>query len=690
MGKFSFKMKAFFLNPLFLIGLIIRLFMVAFLLPQAEAVWYVPFLDVTTSQFTLDPWSAFLNSGGSPVAFPYGYVMWLAFLPLTLFCKLAGVPLHFGYGITLIIADIILLMMFRRMLEIRDRLLLGIYWLSPIVLVATYWFGLNDLIPVMLLSLALYFVKRLRLIPAGIFCGAAVSAKFSMVLAVPFFLVYLFRNRALRQMLPAYLKGFGVALALFCLPFIFSHSGLQMLLSNPEMAKVYQFAFRVGNSTQIFILPLTYLLMLYAAWRVRRLNFDLFNATLGTSFLLVVLLTTASPGWFIWVMPLLIFYQAMSGRVAIVLVGTFAGLYVLNSLLVMAWPAFSFFDSGITSPLQNFSSEKVNLVSLLHTSMVAMGIILAIRIWRQTVSSNDFFRLSRKPFVVGIAGDSGAGKDTLADALVGLFGEHSVARLSGDDYHLWDRQKPIWQVMTHLNPMANDLEGFANDLVSLTDGQSILKRHYDHTTGKMSRPCHIKSNDFIVASGLHALYLPILRNCYNLSIYLDIDEGLRRYLKLQRDVNNRGQNADQVLSVLEKREPDSARFVRPQSIHADLVMSLLPIHPRIIEDLNSKNPLRFKLFVRSRNGLSELSLTRVLVGVCGLHVDMGINNETAEMELTIEGETTSDDVALAAKMLFPRVLEFLDIHPQWQNGVLGLMQLITLSHINQALSRRLI
>jgi hypothetical protein len=60
------------------------------------------------------------------------------------------------------------------------------------------------------------------------------------------------------------------------------------------------------------------------------------------------------------------------------------------------------------------------------------------------------------------------------------------------------------------------------------------------------------------------------------------------------------------------------------------------------------------------------------------------------MELMIEGETSSADVELAAKMLFPRVLEFLDIQPQWQNGVLGLMQLITLSHINQALSRRLI
>jgi hypothetical protein len=32
--------------------------------------------------------------------------------------------------------------------------------------------------------------------------------------------------------------------------------------------------------------------------------------------------------------------------------------------------------------------------------------------------------------------------------------------------------------------------------------------------------------------------------------------------------------------------------------------------------------------------------------------------------------------------------EFLDLKPKWQNGVLGLMQLVTLSYINQALTRR--
>jgi len=408
------------------------------------------------------------------------------------------------------------------------------------------------------------------------------------------------------------------------------------------------------------------------------------------AFLLIVLMTPASPGWFEWCLPFLVLYQAMSGRIAILLVGMFSGLYVLSTLLVTQLQFANGRGLALGAALHVPGQLGSHAVSLLHTAMVAIGLVLAIRIWREAISRSDFFRLSRKPFVVGVAGDSGAGKDTFADAITGLFGGHSVVKLSGDDYHLWDRQKPMWQVMTHLNPMANDLEGFCNDLVSLTDGKGVLSRHYDHKTGKMSKPSWIDSNDFIIASGLHALYLPVLRECYNLKIYLDIDEGLRRYFKLKRDVHQRGHTVERVLGSFEKREPDSERFIRPQSKHADLILSLQPIHPRMLEGLDDKHPLRLKLIVSTRNGFNEFSIHRVLVGVCGLHVDIVVGNDGADVQLTIEGETSAADIAMAAEMLCPRLLEFLDIPPKWQDGMLGLMQLITLSHISQAMIKRFI
>lgn len=683
-------MKPLFKHPLFILGLVLRLILLATVAPQAPAQWYIPFLQSALQHFSLDPWHTFLNSGGSSLAFPYGYVMLLAFLPLTITCQLLDFPIAWGYGLTLLAADIGICLALKRLITISNRKLLLVYWLSPIVLFATYCLGLNDIIPIFILCLALSFIRQLKAFEAGILCGAAISAKLSMILAAPLFCVYLFRNQSLRYLLGPFILGLSGSSFLFWMPFLLSQDALTMLLNNPEMAKVYDVAFRANELTSIYILPMAYLLTLYLAWYIRRISFDLFFVLLGIAFFLVLLLTPASPGWFLWVLPLLVFYQANNNHIAIAIVGVFTLFYVALSFLITPRPTI--LGSNIADVIAVNISAKLGMKNqgVLFTVLLTIGIILMIRIWRQTVRNNNFFRISRKPIVIGISGDSGSGKDTLVNSLVGLFGSHSVVTLSGDDYHLWDRQKPMWQVMTHLNPRANDLEQFTRDLITLADSKTILSRHYDHSSGRKSKPYYVKSNDFIVASGLHALYLPILRACYDLSIYLDIDEGLRKHFKLERDVNQRGHSLEKVLLSLEKRAADSQHFIRPQAAYADLVISLHPIHPDIIKGAGTKHPLRYKLFIRAKHGLHEESLVRTLVGICGLHVDMTLNGDNSQVELIIEGETSAEDMALAAKELLPELTEILDPQPKWQDGVLGIMQLIVLSHINQALNRRIL
>ena len=135
----------------------------------------------------------------------------------------------------------------------------------------------------------------------------------------------------------------------------------------------------------------------------------------------------------------------------------------------------------------------------------------------------------------------------------------------------------------------------------------------------MSRLLKIQSNDFIIASGLHALYLPQLRDGYDFKIYLDIDEDLRRYFKIQRDVGIRGHSLANVISSIEAREADSEKFIRTQKRFADLVLSLKPLWVRRSGDSVLEVSKQLKLVATTNNGLSELKLSRVLVGLCGLH-----------------------------------------------------------------------
>ena len=667
-------------SPLFWLGIFIRFGLIFFALSAAPIVdWYAPFIEASITNFTLDPWSTWLAQSNTALAFPYGYVMWLAFLPMAVIAYILGLSASFGYLLTLLIFDLGLLYVFSLNFANRSRLVLLGYWLSPILLFSTYYLGFNDIIPVAFLTLSLFQLKNNKVLNSGVLLLCAISAKLSMLLAAPFFLIYFFHNKPTRQNFYPFIKGFFIAFVIFITPYLASSGAMQMLVSNPEIPKLYQFSLSLGPKLFIYLTPLAYLLAIYIAWSVKRINFELFQATLGIAFLTIVLLTPASPGWFIWCIPLLLYFESVGGKKAFLLSSIFSIIFVLSSLAVTN-------ESHVPS-FANLPTGRIE--SLLHTFLVATGIILIALIWKKTIGENDYFKLSRKPFVIGISGDSGSGKDTLSNAILALFGKHSVVTLSGDDYHLWDRHKPLWQVITHLNPMANDLESFSKDLISLSAGKSIHSRHYNHETGKLTSGDYLDSNDIIIASGLHTLHLPILRQVLDLKIFLNIDEQLRRRLKIERDVGERGHSEEKVLESIKKRTEDGEKFIQPQIQYADLCFSLRPINSSHLDDHSHQlRSLALKLSVESKIGLNQYDLTRVLVGVCGLHVDHQWNQSAQSIELSIEGDVSAADIEMASSMLCPRLKDFLDLSPIWENGPLGLMQLITLIHIDQLLARR--
>ena len=67
-----------------------------------------------------------------------------------------------------------------------------------------------------------------------------------------------------------------------------------------------------------------------------------------------------------------------------------------------------------------------------------------------------------------------------------------------------------------------------------------------------------------------------MREVYDVRVFLNPPEELRRRWKVQRDCSRRGYTTDQVLADLDRREPDSEAFIRPQRRHADMLVSFIP------------------------------------------------------------------------------------------------------------------
>ena len=181
-----------------------------------------------------------------------------------------------------------------------------------------------------------------------------------------------------------------------------------------------------------------------------------------------------------------------------------------------------------------------------------------------------------QPVMLGIAGDSAAGKTTLTKGLVEALGQARIQSICVDDYHRYDRVERRSLPFTPLHPECNYVEVMEQHLRLLALGHSVLKPVYSHRTGTLERPVLVEPRPFVIAEGLLPLATPAARACFDATVFLDPAEEVRLAWKLQRDMTKRGHEEDQVRAELERRAPESARFIRPQQADADIVVRFAP------------------------------------------------------------------------------------------------------------------
>lgn len=550
------------------IWLIARVFLITIFSSAIQKNLFAPFLSNPNLDL-IDPWGAWTNSLGRTDAFPYGFAMYLSFLPAILINRiLQAVSIPLDFEVLVVITLLVVEFLLYRHLKIFDLRTRGFWsWaaiFSPLVLFITYIHGQLDVIPTSLMTFSVICIFRNSWLKAGLFAGLAFAAKFSFVLAMPFFVVFFLANKSKRSAGLAFIKGLAPGIFLLLLPAFFSKGYQDMVLATPEVLKSLDARVDIGISN-LYLVPIAYLLVVLGFWSLNYTSSFMLISYVGAAFTVIALTQTSSVGWFYWGIPLILITlrKASNRTISLFLVWQLS----VSSYFLLKESQISTRFSGV---IQFEYSKMSYLDGLLFTLNIVVGAVLVLKILQEGKRIGDNYSLAKKPLTLNIAGDSGVGKDTLSNEIARLFGDQEVALLLGDDYHLHERGESSWITTTHLSVDANDLEGMGRDFRKLLSGQQVFVKHYDHAVGRFTLPRRINSSQVVIVNGLHANMIPG-SELADLKIFLSMEDELRIQLKLERDLNQRKHgDQDAIRKSIESRLPHYEKFILPQADISDL------------------------------------------------------------------------------------------------------------------------
>ncbi len=247
--------------------------------------------------------------------------------------------------------------------------------------------------------------------------------------------------------------------------------------------------------------------------------------------------------------------------------------------------------------------------------------------------------MQKRPILLGIVGDSAAGKTTITRGIAQVIGEDRCTIICTDDYHKYNRTERAKRNLTALHPDCNYMDIIEQHLHLLKDGKPILKPHYNHATGDFDPPSYVEAKDFIVVEGLLGFSSKAMRDAYDVKLYLAPPEDLRFRWKMRRDTQKRGHTAEAVKKEMTLREPDSEAFIRPQRKWADMVVCFWP--PATDQEETGSH-LNASLVLRPTLPHPDLSDVLEEGGKNGIHMeldrDMGLPVDRLEIDGRISDE----------------------------------------------------
>lgn len=675
------------LNECMIIGSIIAVKMVIMGLFSSDYqdMMFIPFVKVFLSGY--NPYEYYFQNEllSSFPYFPYmlliestGCRLIQLFSPTELFWQ------NFLFKLPLLVMDIAGFLFLRRM-NVRFKYAIILYFCSPVITYGTYVHGQLDIIPTIFLLMAVYFLLDWRnkhnLIAYAILLGVAIGCKFHITAVIPILFFYIAKKRGYLISVKYHLIS---ALVVFvsCIGF-WSEGFVNTVILNKEQSALTIVSLDFGADS--LVIPILVLAIIYLrTYELNYFNKNLLISLLGLLFTVFLICLSPMPAWYIWVIPFYTLYFSFVNE------DKYKVLYVYTFFNILYLIYFVFLHKTkytdviyLGKSLQYLKLENAAIKSCVFTIMVACLVVIVYKIYRFGIASNNLYQRGGRSFVIGIAGDSGAGKTKLLEKIEHLFNsEKDVLFIEGDGDHRWARGDENWEQYTALDPQANYLYQQAENIRKLKRGNHVRRHEYSHETGKFTEQKIVNAKKYIVLCGLHSLYLPILRDELDLKIFMDTDQELRNYWKIQRDTRNRGYSRETIVAQIEKRISDAEKYIYPQRQFADLIITYFDktLENCYVEDHDVE--LSVKIEMNINMNVEYLLKSFELYGI---HPKYQICEDFSHQVITFDGKELCGDIDFGkiAEINIPQYEDFFTYYPNWGMNVEGLIQVILLFMISE-------
>jgi uridine kinase len=177
---------------------------------------------------------------------------------------------------------------------------------------------------------------------------------------------------------------------------------------------------------------------------------------------------------------------------------------------------------------------------------------------------------------VGVAGGTGSGKTTIAEALVAGLPSSSVALVQHDSYYA-DHPDLSYEQRATLNydhPSALETELFVSHLDTLRARSPVEVPVYDFATHRrLAKTVHLGPAPVVVVEGILVLAEKTIRDRLDVKLFVDTAADIRLMRRIRRDMEDRGRTFAQIRKqYYETVRPMHLAFVEPSKAYADVIV----------------------------------------------------------------------------------------------------------------------